>query len=163
VTGTAGEQAVTQPECEFCRDVVEPEDLLWASEYVVARLGRPHHKGHVEVVFVRHEEDLTTLTDRERDAFFDDMIYVAEVLKRILQPDVVNYQMLGNWIPHLHWHIYPRFRSDPDFGNPMVIPLRDEPFEPQLVAEEEVAALRRDLRQFEHDRCPHCQRRARRR
>ncbi len=165
--GRGGERAVSgqavDPECEFCRHVATRDDALWASEHVVARPGRPHHKGHLEVILLRHEEDLTTLTDDEREAFFDDMIYVAEVLKQVLRPDVVNYQLLGNWVPHLHWHIYPRFRNDPDFGNPMAIPLRDEPFEPQVLAEAETDALRRELSQFERRRCPHCRRGVRRR
>jgi diadenosine tetraphosphate (Ap4A) HIT family hydrolase len=151
----------TDQECEFCRQVETREGVLWASEHVIVRLGRPHHKAHTEVVFVRHEEDLTALTDEERDAFFDDMIYVAEAVKRVLKPEVLNYQLLGNWVPHLHWHIYPRFSQDPDFGNPISIPLRGEAFEPQLPSEHEVEALRQELRLFEGPRCPHCRRRAR--
>jgi diadenosine tetraphosphate (Ap4A) HIT family hydrolase len=148
-------------DCEFCRHLADRSEALWASDHVFVRLGRPHHRGHTEVILARHEEDLTRLSHLERDAFFDEMLFVAEVIRRVLQPDVVNYQLLGNWIPHLHWHIYPRFREDPDFGNPMEIPRRDEPFEPQPLSVGEIEALVHELNRFAPDHCPHCRRRAR--
>jgi diadenosine tetraphosphate (Ap4A) HIT family hydrolase len=42
-------------------------------------------------------------------------------VKQVFRPDNVNYSLLGNWVGHLHWHIYPRYASDPDFGQPMVM------------------------------------------
>ena len=28
-------------------------------------------------------------------------------------------KLLGNVVPHLHWHVIPRFRGDPRFPNPI--------------------------------------------
>ena len=144
--------------CEFCRIIDEGTELLWESDYVAVRPGRPHRKGHTQVIFRRHEEDLTDLSPCERDAFFDDMIYVAQVVERVMKPEVLNYQLLGNWVPHLHWHIYPRYRTDPDFGDPPVIPLKGEPFEEQWPSEGEVDALRRQLAAGKLMHCPACNR-----
>jgi diadenosine tetraphosphate (Ap4A) HIT family hydrolase len=38
---------------------------------------------------------------------------------RTVQPDHVNLESLGNVVPHLHWHIVPRYRSDPRWGAPI--------------------------------------------
>jgi diadenosine tetraphosphate (Ap4A) HIT family hydrolase len=143
-------------QCKFCQYIRQGDDLLWETDHVVVRFGRPHHRGHTQVILRRHEEDLTVLDERERDRFFDEMIYVAHVVKDVLQPDVLNYQLLGNWVPHLHWHIYPRYRSDPDYGNPLDIPLRDEPFESAYPSAAEVEALKAELARCEPVHCPEC-------
>jgi diadenosine tetraphosphate (Ap4A) HIT family hydrolase len=31
----------------------------------------------------------------------------------------MNYELLGNSNPHLHWHIIPRYKSDPRWGRPI--------------------------------------------
>ena len=31
----------------------------------------------------------------------------------------MNYCSLGNVVPHLHWHLVPRYRSDPRWGSPI--------------------------------------------
>jgi diadenosine tetraphosphate (Ap4A) HIT family hydrolase len=36
-----------------------------------------------------------------------------------LRPDKVNLASLGNVVPHLHWHVIPRFRDDAHFPNPI--------------------------------------------
>ncbi len=38
-----------------------------------------------------------------------------------LPPDKINYELLGNMVPHIHWHLVPRFsrnRSGPDRSGP---------------------------------------------
>jgi diadenosine tetraphosphate (Ap4A) HIT family hydrolase len=36
-----------------------------------------------------------------------------------VQPDKMNLASLGNQVPHVHWHVIPRFRDDPHFPNPI--------------------------------------------
>ena len=38
---------------------------------------------------------------------------------RVLRPDHINIESLGNVVPHLHWHIIPRYAGDPRWGNPV--------------------------------------------
>ena len=40
-------------------------------------------------------------------------------LRELLQPDKINLASLGNAVPHLHWHVIPRFRGDPHFPSPI--------------------------------------------
>jgi diadenosine tetraphosphate (Ap4A) HIT family hydrolase len=55
----------------------------------------------------------------ERALFFDDMVRVGETLEKVFQPIKINYEILGNAIPHLHVHIVPRYYGDPAPGRPI--------------------------------------------
>ena len=33
--------------------------------------------------------------------------------------DKMNYELLGNAMPHLHWHLVPRYVTDPMWGRPI--------------------------------------------
>ena len=39
--------------------------------------------------------------------------------KLFLQPDKINLASFGNMVPHLHWHVIPRFKDDMHFPNPI--------------------------------------------
>ena len=40
---------------------------------------------------------------------------VEEVIRDVMQPDKVNLAALGNMVPHIHWHVIPRFKDDAFF------------------------------------------------
>lgn len=37
---------------------------------------------------------------------------VESILRSFLQPEKINLSSLGNIIPHVHWHIIPRYKND---------------------------------------------------
>ena len=47
-------------------------------------------------------------------------IHKAEIaVYKTVQPDHINVANLGMVVPHLHWHIIPRYKSDPRWGGPI--------------------------------------------
>ena len=46
------------------------------------------------------------------------MVAVARALIARYQPLKMNYETLGNSLPHLHTHLVPRFTDDPRPGQP---------------------------------------------
>ena len=44
---------------------------------------------------------------------------VAEALFTLFQPDKINYELLGNMVPHIHWHLVPRFSTEPLWPRPI--------------------------------------------
>jgi diadenosine tetraphosphate (Ap4A) HIT family hydrolase len=88
-------------------------------------------RGHAIVVFRgRHVADLTSLTAEEVAAYWFDVHTVARMIEHVFAPCHMNYQLLGNSVPHLHVHLVPRYIDDPAPGRPL-------PWEPTPVVEPE--------------------------
>ena len=48
------------------------------------------------------------------------MVFATEeILRETLQPAKINLASLGNQVPHLHWHVIPRFTDDAHFPDPV--------------------------------------------
>ena len=76
------------------------------------------------------------------------MLTVARALTSFYRPLKMNYQTLGNTVPHLHTHLLPRFVDDPAPGRPFPL-LPQDGNEPQIdahVLRTDAAALRALLR-----------------
>jgi len=54
----------------------------------------------------------------ESTAYFQDMLRVARAVDRAFSPRKMNYELLGNSVEHLHWHVFPRYAGDPDPSRP---------------------------------------------
>jgi len=69
--------------------------------------------GWTVLVFHRHATELFQLTSSERVQLIEEVSRVADVLSEIYQAKKINYELLGNQLPHIHWHIIPRLPNDP--------------------------------------------------
>jgi diadenosine tetraphosphate (Ap4A) HIT family hydrolase len=106
-------------ECLLCEEVREDfrkDNPYWiadlrASTAFVAR--NQVCRGYVVLVYNRaHATELYRLEREDRIAFMDDLADIAGAIDRAYKPHKMNYELLGNLVPHLHWHIIPRRRSD---------------------------------------------------
>jgi len=89
-------------------------------------------------VFTRsHVTELFHLESAARSAVMDEVSRVAAALYRLYQPAKINYELLGNMVPHMHWHIVPRFTTDPLWPRPIWC----EPHAPVELAADEYAHL----------------------
>ncbi len=77
-------------------------------------------RGYCFLVFdPYHATDLAQLPADEYGAFLHDLRRAGLALRSVFQPDHMNYECLGNGGPHLHWHLFPRYRTDPRWGHPV--------------------------------------------
>ena len=67
----------------------------------------------------RHVREPHELAPEERRDFFTDLLQAGEALERAYAANKINYQILGNLVPHLHAHIQPRFYGDAYPGQPV--------------------------------------------
>ncbi len=69
--------------------------------------------GWTVVVLKRHATELFELARADRARLGDEVAAVAEVLHDVFDAVKINYALLGNQLPHIHWHVVPRHRDDP--------------------------------------------------
>jgi diadenosine tetraphosphate (Ap4A) HIT family hydrolase len=60
----------------------------------------------------RHVGEPTELAEEEAAGYWREVLRVGSALERHYQPVKLNYQILGNAVPHLHTHVVPRFADD---------------------------------------------------
>jgi len=72
-----------------------------------------YYKGYTMVVSKTHAIELYELPERQGTQYFQDMIAVARAIATAFKPRKMNYEVLGNTVGHLHWHLFPRYEWDP--------------------------------------------------
>jgi diadenosine tetraphosphate (Ap4A) HIT family hydrolase len=75
--------------------------------------------GYSFLICTKHVCEPFELSVEERAMFFDDMMRATQALWQVYNPVKMNYQILGNIVPHLHCHLTPRFHGDPAPGAPI--------------------------------------------
>jgi diadenosine tetraphosphate (Ap4A) HIT family hydrolase len=94
--------------------------------------------GLCRVVWNDHVKEISDLGHADRTHLMD-VVYAAEAaLRELLQPEKMNVASLGNQVPHVHWHVIPRYRDDSHFPEPIwAAPLRESaprPLPPGFIA-----------------------------
>ena len=101
--------------------------------------------GYVLLVLRRHATELYELAAGERRAHLEEVSRVAQAIARAFQPVKMNYELLGNQVPHIHWHLVPRLSTDPDLRAPIWrVDHRPAPLAP-AAARERIGRIRRAL------------------
>jgi len=78
------------------------------------------YRGHSQLVFdPRHAEGLERLQPDEYTRLMTDLSVAARAISAACRPDLMNYASLGNVVRHVHWHLVPRYRTDPRWGAPI--------------------------------------------
>lgn len=112
-------------DCLFCRkiaalDELPPDEVVWQFPHSVAFLGpwQIYH-GYCVLASRLHATELSQLNDEDRLYFLDEMCMIAKAIEDCFRPKKLNYEMLGNQTPHLHWHVFPRYAHDSDPLHPV--------------------------------------------
>jgi len=66
-----------------------------------------------------HVAEPTQLDDENATGYWRDVLSVARAVQTCFDPMKINLLTLGNWVPHLHTHVVPRYRYDPAPGGPI--------------------------------------------
>lgn len=108
--------------CPFCEDMADDNDHLHkVADLAVSTLWLEkdqRFRGYCILILNRHAVELTDLGENEAAAFQADLVRAGRAIQAALRPDKMNYCLLGNTVPHLHWHITPRYVGDPRWNQP---------------------------------------------
>lgn len=92
----------------------------------VVRVDDADYPGFCRVIWRDHVTEISDLTGAEQRHLMSVVSAVESALRGLYQPDKINLASLGNVVPHLHWHIIPRWRDDRHFPKPIwAVPERD--------------------------------------
>ncbi|HQR42734.1 MAG TPA: HIT family protein [Gemmatales bacterium] len=72
-----------------------------------------YYEGYCIVTARQHYTELFEMSAFARHALMDEVARVAKAIHAVVKPRKINYEWLGNQVPHLHWHLFPRQQSDP--------------------------------------------------
>ncbi|MEQ1879372.1 MAG: HIT family protein [Burkholderiales bacterium] len=104
--------------CVFCDSA--GGEVLWDDGFArVILVGDADHPGYCRVILNAHKKEMTDLTKADRARLMKAVFTVEQLLLELLRPDKINLASFGNMVPHLHWHVIPRFGDDPHFPNPV--------------------------------------------
>ncbi|BFU95674.1 MAG: conserved protein of unknown function [Nitrospira sp.] len=110
-----GEPTVTDPSCRACggqwpgtdqfiTDLGLSKAFLYDDQYF---------PGWTVIVFKRHATELFHLAPTERIQLMEEVNVAAKALAETFGAHKINYELLGNQLPHIHWHVIPRLTTDP--------------------------------------------------
>jgi diadenosine tetraphosphate (Ap4A) HIT family hydrolase len=101
--------------CVLCKDELKSEEgqLIWRGDDCrVILVNDPDLPGFCRVIWNRHVAEMTDLTYGEREHLMALVFAVEEAIRHVMHPHKVNVAALGNMVPHIHWHVIPRFKDD---------------------------------------------------
>jgi diadenosine tetraphosphate (Ap4A) HIT family hydrolase len=120
---------MTHADCPFCRklaklDALPASEVVWRFPHSVAFLGPwQFYRGYCVLVSRRHARELSELPDHARREYLEEMCLLARAIEKACIPHKLNYELLGNQVPHLHWHLFPRSSDDPARLSPVWLAL----------------------------------------
>lgn len=92
--------------------------------------------GWIVVVFKRHATELFHLAPTERIQLMEEVSRAAKTLANVFEAKKINYELLGNQLPHIHWHLIPRLAADPAPLEPVWrVPHEQRPLSPKALRE----------------------------
>lgn len=73
------------------------------------------YPGFVRVIVNAHVREMTDLPAEQQQRLLEAVLAVEAAQREVLAPHKINLASLGNQVPHLHWHVIPRFAEDAHF------------------------------------------------
>jgi diadenosine tetraphosphate (Ap4A) HIT family hydrolase len=113
---------VTEAACVMCDKYGRSGDELHIADLELSRVFLHEDQffpGYVLLVLGRHVTELYDLPAPERATLMEEVSRVAQALARVFRPVKMNYELLGNLVPHIHWHLVPRLATDPSLRSPI--------------------------------------------
>jgi diadenosine tetraphosphate (Ap4A) HIT family hydrolase len=103
------------------------------------------HRGRCVVALNAHETELFNLDDETLRRFSKDVARAAHAVQKAFKPGKVNYAVYGDLVPHLHYHIVPKYRDGACWGKPFEL----NPSKKKILSDEEygetIQAIKKNL------------------
>lgn len=114
----AGTNPAMTAGCELC---AQPGGRVLADDgrLRVVAVDDADYPGFLRVIWNAHVRELTDLDEPDALHLLRVLRRVEAAQRRVLSPLKMNVASLGNQVPHLHWHLIPRYADDAHFPQPV--------------------------------------------
>ena len=137
--------------CELC---TQPggEVIYRDDNYRIVLVDDERYPGFCRVIWNAHAREMTDLSTAERAILIAAVWQVEEAVREVMQPHKINVASLGNMVPHVHWHVIPRYENDAHFPNPIWAEVKRTPVSADLAKRKVLVPKLREmiLERFDH-------------
>lgn len=104
--------------CVLCHE--DGGQILFKNDlYRIILVNDTNYPGYLRIILNSHVKELTDLSDQDSIKVYEALLICERVVRDTMLADKINVASLGNVVPHLHWHIIPRYTNDLHFPNPI--------------------------------------------
>jgi diadenosine tetraphosphate (Ap4A) HIT family hydrolase len=105
-----------------------------------------YYQGYSVLLLKGHAREMTDLKPELSSKVFQELLEAQKILTKAFNPKKMNLCSLGNVVDHVHWHLFPRYESDPHFKNPPWLQMQD--FDTKKISPNEAAEIILFLKSF---------------
>lgn len=75
-----------------------------------------------------HKKELFDLEEKELELYSKDISKAALAINKVFSPDKINYATYGDLVPHIHFHIVPKYINGTKWGEAFEISSKEKVF-----------------------------------
>jgi len=107
-------------DCLYCqRNELQKELMIHVCDLNVSSVflfKEQSYSGRCVVAYKDHVNELFELSEQNRNAFMADVCKVAAAIHKAFSPVKINYGAYSDKLPHLHFHIVPKYKNGFSYG-----------------------------------------------
>ncbi|QOL50386.1 HIT family protein [Massilia litorea] len=107
----------TEQACELC--ALSVPTVAANDKFAVIIVDDANYPGFCRVIWRKHVREMSDLSRADRLLLNEAVHEVEEAIREVMAPSKINVASLGNVVPHLHWHVIPRYTDDAHFPAPV--------------------------------------------
>ena len=105
---------MSQINCALCLD--EGGELIARNDlFRLVYANEPDYPGFVRLILNEHVSEMSDLSEQNQTRVMQAVFEIERILREYMAPQKMNLATLGNMVPHVHWHIIPRYMDDACF------------------------------------------------
>jgi diadenosine tetraphosphate (Ap4A) HIT family hydrolase len=102
------------------------------------------HRGYCLLLWKEHIRELHDLSELDQQAMLRELMRADAAVTKTFQPWKMNFACYGYAEPHVHWHLFPRYDTDPDRArNPL---LHCDQFKEHKISPDEARSMAVEMR-----------------
>ncbi len=120
------------PHCSLC-DLTSDSIIVKNNLFRIVLVNDADYPGFLRLILNSHIKEMSDLSEANAYQIFKALYNTESIVKKIFAPDKMNLASLGNVVPHVHWHIIPRYKNDKHYPNPIWGEITNKDYKPNEV------------------------------